>query len=67
MANPSLTNRPPADSQSSDVEQNEYLIVRVDGNGRFSVQGSREEVAAFLQACAEIGIWIDLDYLSWCG
>lgn len=44
-----------------------YLWVSVDAGGHIEFRGSRPAVERFLDACADLGIELRLDYLSWCG
>lgn len=44
-----------------------YLWVSLNADGHIEFRGSRPEVERFLDACAELGIELQLAYLSWCG
>ncbi len=53
--------------EPGDGESPGYLIVRVTREGRIQVQGSRAELASFMQECARSGLVLELECLSWCG
>jgi len=44
-----------------------YLWVSLGADGHIEFRGSRPEVERFLDECADLGIELRLDYLSWCG
>lgn len=58
---------PPSSAPLFGAEASGYLIVRLSDEGAIEIQGSREHVNSFLQACALHGLILSLDYLSWCG
>ncbi len=44
-----------------------YLVVRIEEDGRLLLQGTREEIESFLEACAEAGFVVGVGGISWCG
>lgn len=50
-----------------DEKSPRLLIVTMNDQGRFRLEGSREAVNDFLEACARSGLIIELDRLAWCG
>lgn len=63
----SLVPAPPCGAVEESLAAPGYLMVCIGEDGRFNLQGSRQEVEEFLIACAESGMHIQMDYLSWCG
>lgn len=48
-------------------EEIDRFTVHVFPDGKISFKGSRARVEEFLQACKEVGLVIEVDYISLCG
>ena len=67
MADFSIIPSPPCGETDDPPGSPPYLIICIGDEGKFNIQGSRQAVEEFLVACAESGMQIQMDYLSWCG
>lgn len=48
-------------------EEVDRFTIQVLPDGKISFKGSRARVEEFLRACKEVGLVIEIDYISLCG